>query len=74
MYKKHQCFNIRKDRTSESVTNVSETDNICELKLVGMGGIALVLCFRFRSRTALSPDVKSVSIVWATEGVIGNVS
>lgn len=36
--------------------------------------IVLVASFRCRSRSALSPDVKSVSIVWPTGGVIGNVS
>lgn len=36
--------------------------------------VALVLCLRCHSRSALSPDVKSVSILWETKGVIGNVS
>lgn len=45
-----------------------------ESKWVREGEIALVLHFIFRSRSALSPDVKSVSIVLATGGVIGNVS
>lgn len=45
-----------------------------ESKWVREGEIALVLHFIFRSRSALSPDVKSVSIVLATGGVIGKVS
>lgn len=57
------------------MTSVSETDNKCELKLVSVREIAVVLLLlKFHSRPALSPDVKSVSIVWATGGVIGNVS
>lgn len=61
-------------RSNESMTSVSETDSKCELKLVSVREIALVLLFKFRSRSALSPDVKSVSGVWETGGVIGNVS
>ena len=62
------------DRPDKSVVRVRERDNKCELKRVSEREIALVLRFRFRSRSALSPDVKSVSIVLATGGVIGNVS
>lgn len=52
---------------------MKDKDNKCDWR-VSEWEIALVLCFRFCSRSALSPDVKSVSIVWLTGGVIGNVS